>query len=274
MNIKEHLEVLLNSLITGSLEFGKNLIFAIIVYFLGRYVIKLLNRFIAKIMERRQVDSTVNSFVSNLVKIVLQVTLFVFIISILGIKTTSIMALVASAGLGIGLALSGTLQNFANGVLLLLLKPYKVGDYIETQDIGGTVKAIQIFHTILITPDNKTIYIPNGTMSSTTMTNFSQLSSRRIEWKIGIEYGEDFTKVKNLILDLLSTEKSILKKTEPLIELSQFADSSAVVIVRVWVKTEEFWNVYFAVNQKIYEIFKEKGIKFPLPKLTINTEKN
>jgi small conductance mechanosensitive channel len=270
MSFHEHLLKLLDSLVSGGLEFGKNLIFAAIAYFIGRYTIKLVNKLLAKIMQRRNVDKTVHSFVGNLVKIVLQVALFIFIIGILGVKTASLITLIAASGFGIGLALSGTLQNFANGILLLLFKPYKVGDYIETQGMGGTVQAIQIFHTILATADNKTIYIPNGTMSSSTMTNFSQLPSRRLEWNIGIEYGENFDKVKGVILDLLSSEKHILKTPEPLVELSQLADSSVVVLVRVWVKAEEYWNVYFAVNKKIYEIFNEKGINFPYPQLTIS----
>jgi small conductance mechanosensitive channel len=273
MKLQEHLLELLDSIISGGLEFGKNLFFAVAVYFLGRYAIKLLNRFVAKLMERRKVDTTVSSFVGNLVKVILQVTLFMFIISILGVKTASFITLIASAGFGIGLALNGTLQNFANGVLLLLFKPYKVGDYIETQGTGGTVKAIQIFHTILTTPDHKTIYIPNGNMSSATMTNFSQMISRRVEWNIGIEYGEDFEKVKRIILDLLSSEKHILQNPEPLVELSQLADSSVIVLVRVWVKMAEYWNVYFAVNKKIYEVFNAKGINFPFPQLTVHTEK-
>jgi small conductance mechanosensitive channel len=204
--------------------------------------------------------------------VILQVTLFVFIIGILGVKTTSIMALIASAGLGIGLALSGTLQNFANGVLLLLFKPYKVGDYIETQGISGTVKAIQIFHTILITADNKTIYIPNGTMSSSLMINFNQQRTRRIEWNISIEYGEDFNKVQNIIREILKTEHQILTLPKPLIELSQMADSAVVVIVRVWVKADDYWDVYFSTNKKIYETFNAQGINFPFPQLTVHQE--
>ncbi|MDR0828732.1 MAG: mechanosensitive ion channel [Prevotellaceae bacterium] len=270
MGITQKLSLMLEHLIDGSLEFGKNLIFAIIVYFIGRYVIKFLMRLIEKIMLRRKLDETLRSFVSNLVKVILQVTLFVFIITILGVRGSSIMALVASAGLGIGLALSGTLQNFANGVLLLLFKPYRVGDYIETQGIGGTVKAIQIFHTILVTSDNKTIYIPNGTMSSSLMTNFNQQKTRRIEWNIGIEYGESFDKVRQTILEVIGTEKRILNSPEPLIELNQLADSQVVVIVRVWVKVDNYWDVYFATNKKIYETFNQKGINFPFPQLTIH----
>ena len=269
MNFEQHLRELLDSLVKGGLELGKNLIFALIVYFVGRYVIKLLYRFIIKVMERRQVDTTVSSFVGNLVKVILQVTLFMFIISILGIKTASFITLIASAGFGIGLALNGTLQNFANGVLLLLFKPYKIGDYIETQGIGGTVKAIQIFHTILNTSDNKTIYIPNGTMSTATMTNFSQMQTRRIEWNIGVNYGTDLNQVKIVIRDLLNSEKSIMQTPEPLVELNQLADNSVVVLIRVWVQQEDYWNVYFAVNQKIYDVFNAKGIHFPTPQLKV-----
>jgi len=270
MNFTQHLKELLDSLVSSGLVLGKNIIFAVIVFFIGRYIIKILNRLIARVMERRNVDVTVRSFVQNLVKVVLQVTLFMFIISILGIKTASFITLIASAGFGIGLALNGTLQNFANGVLLLLFKPYKVGDYIETQGIGGTVKAIQIFHTILTTSDNKTIYIPNGTMSSASMTNFSQMPSRRIEWNIRIEYGEDFEKVQKVIFDILGSENEIMQTPPPLVKLNNLADSLAEIVIRVWVKSDEYWNVYFSVNQKIYDIFKEKGINFPFPQLKIH----
>jgi small conductance mechanosensitive channel len=270
MNFTENLEKVLSSLVEGGMVLAKNIVFAVIVYFAGKYLIKTLYKIIKRIMERRNIDASVQSFVNNLIKIVLQVTLFIVVIGVLGIKTASIMTLIAGASVGIGLALSGTLQNFANGIMLLLFRPYKVGDYIETQGIGGTVKEVQIFHTILKTADNKTIYVPNGTMNTSVMANFSQAATRRIDLTVGIDYGEDFDKVKSVVSQIIARETRILAEPQPLIEITKLADSSVNVIVRIWVKSADYWNVYFNMNQTIYATFNENKINFPFPQLTIH----
>ncbi|MDR3326600.1 MAG: mechanosensitive ion channel [Prevotellaceae bacterium] len=270
MNIATKIGMMLDSLVAGSVELAKNIVFALIAYFIGKYLIKLLCRLVKKVMERREVDITVANFINNLVKIILQITLFICIIGILGVKTTSLMALIASTGFGIGLALSGTLQNFANGILLLLFKPYKVGDYIETQGVGGTVKAVHIFHTILITTDNKTIYVPNGSMNGSVMTNFSQEETRRIDLTIGIDYGEDFSNVKSIINRIISAENRILHTPEALVEITQFADSSVNVLIRFWVKSSDYWSVYYKMNDSIYATFNANNINFPYPQLTVH----
>ena len=189
----------------------------------------------------------------------------------MGVETTSFAALLASAGVAVGMALSGNLQNFAGGLVILLFKPYKVGDWIETQQgSAGTVKEIQIFHTILTTSDNKLIYIPNGSLSSGVVTNYSHQETRRVEWIIGIDYGEDFNKVQQIVRDILAADKRILNEPAPFIALHALDASSVNVVVRVWVNSGDYWGVYFDTNKAIYETFNEKGINFPFPQLTVH----
>ncbi len=168
------------------------------------------------------------------------------------------------------MALSGNLSNFAGGLIVLLFKPFKVGDYIEAQNTGGTVKEIQIFHTILVTVDNKTVYIPNGALSSGAVVNYSRQDTRRIEWTFGVDYGEKYDKVKQVIESVLARETRILPTPAPFIALNTLADSSVNVIVRVWVKSENYWDVYYDINQAVYTTFNEQGIDFPFPQLTIH----
>ena len=170
-----------------------------------------------------------------------------------------------------GMALSGNLQNFAGGLVILLFKPYKVGDWIETQQgSAGTVKEIQIFHTILTTADNKLIYIPNGSLSSGVVTNYSHQETRRVEWIIGIDYGEDYEKVQKIVYEILAADKRILKEPAPFVALHALDASSVNVVARVWVNSGDYWGVYFDINKAIYETFNEKGINFPFPQLTVH----
>jgi small conductance mechanosensitive channel len=188
----------------------------------------------------------------------------------LGIETSSLIALFASAGLAVGMALSGTLQNFAGGVMILLFKPYRVGDFIEAQGNTGTVKEIQIFNTILITPDNKTIVVPNGGLSTGIMTNYSSSGTRRAEWIFSIAYGESYDNAKNIIERLLSEDKRI--KTEPayFIALNELAANSVNIIVRVWVNSGDLWNVYYDINEIVYKTFENKGVSIPYPQMDVH----
>lgn len=172
------------------------------------------------------------------------------------------------------MALSGNLANFAGGLIILLFKPFKVGDYIEAQGAGGTVKEIQIFHTILVTPDNKVVYIPNGSLSSGVSTNFSRQDTRRVDWTFCVDYGEDYDKVKEVIQSVLARDSRILADPAPFIALHALADSSVNIVVRVWVESADYWNVYFGINQAIYATFNEKGINFPFPQLTVHRAGN
>ena len=192
----------------------------------------------------------------------------------LGGQTTSFAALLASAGVAVGMALSGNLSNFAGGLIILLFKPYKVGDYIEAQGIGGTVQGIQMFHTILKTVDNKEIFIPNGSLSSGIVTNFSKQATRRVDWTISVEYGSEYEKVKQVIEQVLAQDARILSDPEPFIALAKLADSSIDFTVRVWVKSENYWGVFFDINKEIYAACNREGINFPFPQLTVHQAKS
>ncbi len=272
-DINEKINKIWDAVVSGSLDLAKNIIIAIIVFYIGKFAINFLIKVVKKVMLRRNIDETVSKFILNILKISLQVTLFIAIIGILGVKTSSIMGLIAATGFGVGMALSGTMQNFANGILLLVFHPYKVGDFIEVNDISGTVKAIQIFHTILVTTDNKVIYIPNGTMGTATMINYNQQVTRRIDWVIDIDYGEDFDRVKAVIDSIIASEPNILKEPAPVVELNELSASSVKVLLRCWVATGNYWTLYYSVNRKIYEQFNQNNINFPYPQITVHTSK-
>jgi small conductance mechanosensitive channel len=260
----------MQSLINWSIDSGKHILVAIIIYYLGRIVIKFINRLVNRLLVRRKVETSVKTFLKSLINILLTILLLVAVINELGIDTTSFAALLAAAGVAIGMALSGNLQNFAGGLIVLLFKPYRVGDYIDAQGVSGTVKEIQVFHTILITLDNKVVYIPNGPMSSGSVINYSHLDTRQVEWTVSIEYGEDFDTVKDTLFTILAQNKEILPTPEPFIALKTLDASSVNVVVRVWVKAADYWSVYFDINKNIYKTFNEKGINFPYPQMTIH----
>lgn len=203
------LDTLVNKLIDLSVSFGSKLLVALLVFFIGRWIVKKLNRLVINILTKRHVEASLATFTKSLVSITLNFTLVIIIISVLGIETSSFIALFASAGVAVGMALSGNLSNFAGGLIILLFKPYKVGDYIEAQGVGGTVKEVQMFHTVLGTVDNKVIYIPNGSLSSGVVTNFSNQTTRRVDWTFGVEYGSDYEKVKQVIESVLAKDSRI-----------------------------------------------------------------
>lgn len=210
----------------------------------------------------------------SLVSLLLNLVLAFAIISKLGVETTSLAALLASAGVAVGMALSGNLSNFAGGLIILIFKPYKVGDYIETNDASGTVKEIQIFHTILATLDNKIIYVPNGTLSSDAVTNYSRQVTRRAEWVFGVEYGEDYERVKAVLERIIAADDRILKDPAPFIGLGALSASSVDIKVRVWTKSSDYWDVYFDMNRIVYATFNKEGIGFPFPQLTVHQAKD
>lgn len=255
---------------TNAVSFGVRILTAIVIFVVGRFLIGFINKLVAKLLSRRHVDVGVQGFVKSLVNILLTVLLIVAVISQLGIETTSFAALLASAGVAVGMALSGNLQNFAGGLLILLFRPYKVGDYIECQGQGGTVREIQIFYTILVTPENKVIYLPNGPLSSGTVVNYSQEATRRVDWNVSVEYGEDYERVERVLRELVAADERILTDPEPAFALLSLGDNSVNVVVRVWVATADYWNVYLDMNKKIYSTFNQAGIGFPFPQLTVH----
>lgn len=263
----------LDKIVEALISFGFKLGIAVIVFIIGKYVIKHLHSWIRRSMKRRNVDASLTTFVLSLIKITLYFILVITVIGILGIQTSSFLALFASAGVAVGLALSGTLQNFAGGVLILLLKPYKVGDFIEAQGFAGTVKEIQIFNTVINTPDNKAIIIPNGGLSTSSINNYSLESQRRVDWNISVAYGTDIDSARNVILALLAKDERLQKSPEPVVQVNELADSSVNLVVRAWVPTELYWDIFFEYNELFYKRLPEHGIQFPFPQLDVHLQK-
>ena len=323
---------LINRIASTLVDFAIHLAVAILVFYAGKFIIKKLYTFTAGILVRRKVDKSLTTFVLSLVNMVLYFILVVTVIGILGINTTSFIAIFASAGVAVGMALSGTLQNFAGGVLILLLKPYKVGDYIEAQGYAGVVKEIQIFSTIITTPDNKSIIVPNGPLSTGSINNWSREEYRRIDWSVGISYGDDVALAREVILEILAADPRIVSQAPdndpvgrlaqeeadasdaalhapkkrslwqrmlhrgskvvdpeavavpsiditplapkinhtPTVHLSELADSSVNLSVRAWVKSADYWGVYFDVNERIYNTLPARGLSFPFPQLDVH----
>lgn len=263
-------EQLIQQITTMGLEAGKSILLAIVVAVAGRYVVKFINNLVARMLERRNVEPTVKSFLKSFVNILLVTLLIITVVSTLGVNTTSLAALLASAGLAVGMALSGNMQNLAGGLILLFFKPYKVGDFIEAQGVSGVVKAIQIFHTILTTTDNKELFVPNGPLSSGNITNYTKNELRRVDFTISVEYGTEVEKVKEVTLELLQQDERIMQEPAPFIAVKELANSSVDFTLRVWTKATEYWNVFFDTNERIYAEFNKQGIKFPFPQLQIH----
>ncbi|MCF2597429.1 mechanosensitive ion channel family protein [Phocaeicola barnesiae] len=253
-----------------SIEIGKSILGAILIYIIGRFIIKQINRLVSKILEKRKLEISVQTFLKSLLSLLLNLILAFAIIAKLGVETTSFAAILASAGVAIGMALSGNLSNFAGGLIILVFKPFKVGDYIDGQNASGTVKEIQIFHTILSTVDNKIIYVPNGSLSSNAIVNYSKQETRRAEWVFGVEYGEDFERVKAVLERIIAADERILQTPAPFIGLGSLSASSVDVKVRVWTKSSDYWDVVFDMNRVVYETFNKEGIGFPFPQLTVH----
>lgn len=251
-------------------EAGKSILLAAIVAVIGYYIVRFINNMVARILERRNVEPTVQTFLKSFINITLLILLILTVVSTLGVNTTSLAALLASAGLAVGMALSGNLQNLAGGIILLLFKPYKVGDYIEAQGVSGTVKAIQIFHTILTTPDNKELFIPNGALSSGNITNYSKNDLRRVDMVVSVEYGTDTEKVKQVTQELLRSDNRILKDPAPFVAVNELGDNGVFFSIRVWVNGSDYWNVFFDTNERIYNEFNKQGIGFPFPQIQIH----
>ncbi|MDE7386102.1 MAG: mechanosensitive ion channel [Muribaculaceae bacterium] len=338
------IDELLNQLVSSSVKFAINLAIAIVVFYVGKFIITRLYRFIGSIMLRRRVDPSLTTFVLSTVRIILYFILIVTVIGILGIETSSFLALFASAGVAIGMALSGTLQNFAGGVLILLLKPYKVGDYIEAQGYAGTVSEIQIFHTLISTPDNKAIIIPNGGLSTSSINNWSRRDYRRVSWTVAISYGDSVEAARKALLDIFASDPRVMQGKEidrtapgadaalidtnndvektvtevmprkpgffyrlfhnkrkvqdalerwrtsrnsvlaglvptidysPKVVVNELADSSVNLSARAWVRTPDYWGVYYDLNERIYtELPKASGISFPFPQMDIHVTSN
>lgn len=296
------LDELIDRLVSSAVTFAINLAIAIAVFYLGRFIINRIYRLVGRILVKRKVDTSIMSFTLSMIRIVLYFILTVTVIGILGIETSSFIALFASAGVAIGMALSGTLQNFAGGVLILLLKPYRIGDYIEAQGYAGTVREIQIFSTIISTPDNKSIIIPNGGLSTASINNYSKEDYRRVDWTVSISYGDSVETARAKILDILQSDSRIVRQyveddramrgvaapnidptvapilrpkldRSPVVLVKELAASSVDLRVSAWTQTSTYWDVFYEINERIYKELPEAGISFPFPQMDVHLDK-
>lgn len=257
----------------GAINFGLRVLLVIVLFWLGRIVIRWISRLFDKFLRRRSFDGVAVTLLDSLFTALLYVTLGIILASILGVKSVSFAAVLASMGLAVGMALSGQLQNLAGGVIIMVTKPFGIGDFISAQGVEGTVRAVRLFHTEVLTPDNKAVFIPNGTLSSSLVTNFSHEEIRRVEWTIGIEYDEDYQRVRQVILALLQQDERILTTPEPVIVLHNLNSSSVDILVRAWVASGNVWPVFWDFNERVYADFNAKGIGFPFPQLTVHQGK-
>lgn len=250
--------------------YGPKLILAIVVLIIGLWIINRVVRVMAKAMERTKMEPTLSTFFQNLVGIGLKALLLISVASMVGVETTSFVAVLAAGGLAVGLALQGSLANFAGGVLVLLFRPYKVGDYIEAQGVGGTVKAIQIFHTVINTPDNKRIIVPNGAISNGIITNYSAEPLRRVDFVFGIGYGDDIGKAKAIIEQVVKADQRVHAEPEPVIVVSNLGESSVDITVRIWSEATNYWGLKFDVTERVKIAFDEAGVSIPFPQRDVH----
>lgn len=268
-------EELLYSLLDGVLSFGFKLLAALAIYFVGAWLIRRIKRMLAALFVKRNADPAIASFVQSFATVALTIILVIVVIGTLGIETTSLAALLAAGGMAIGMALSGTVQNFAGGVMLLVFKPFKAGDFIETQGVSGTVDEVNITATKIHTPDNKIIILPNGALSNSIINNYSKMQYRRLEWIVGLDYGCDSAKVKSVLRDILTADDRVQHvaqgaPADPLIELSALGNSSVQFVMRAWVRSEDYWDVNYAVNEAIYNELPLHGVNFPYQQMDIH----
>ena len=261
---------LLNDIAKNAAWIAIKVVLAIIIYYIGRQIIKWVIRLMDRAFLRHKIEASLQKFLRSLTKALMMIMLLLVIVQTLGINTSSVLAMFASAGLAIGMALSGTLQNFAGGVILLILRPYKVGDYIEAQGQSGTVESIGLFSTCLKTVDNQTIYVPNSAISSSVIDNYSQSKTRRIEWILSISYGDDIDVARKEILEIIASDQRILKVIEPVVLLKNLGASSVDLSIRVWVNNEDYWNVFYDINERMYKELPTKGVNFPFPQMDVH----
>ena len=253
--------------------YGPKLLGALAVLIIGNFVIKLMMNSFSKMMDKRKTDASLKPFLISLVSILLKTMLVISVLGMLGVQMTSFIAILGAAGLAVGLALSGTLQNFAGGVIILLFKPFKVGDYVDAQGHSGFVKEIQIFNTILLELDNKTVIIPNGPLSTGSMVNYSTEPTRRVDFTFGIAYGDSVDKARKILFEIFKEDKRILTDPAYFVGLSEMADSSVNLTARAWVKGEDYWGVFFDINEKTYNSFNAEGISIPFPQMDVHLQK-
>lgn len=272
------IDELLRELGSDLLQFGLKVIAALVIYIIGAWLIKRIKNLLKSIFEKRNTDKAIASFTLSFANITLTILLIILTVGTLGINTTSLAAILAAGGMAIGMALSGTVQNFAGGIMLIVFKPFKAGDFIEAQGFSGTVSEVNIVSTKLVTTDNRVIVLPNGSLSSGTINNISQRDKRRVEWKIGVEYGSDVELVRKIIAEILNADQRVLHggdaPAEPGIVVSALLDSSVEIQVRCWTKSEDYWDLLYDINEKIYKQLPANGVLFPFPQLDVHLNKD
>lgn len=259
--------------IEWGLEIAAKIAIALVIYIIGRWLIGRLVKVVNKVCDKRGVEISLQRFFYNMIKVVLYICLVLTIIGVLGIDTTSLIAMFASASLAIGMALSGTMQNFAGGVMILLLRPYRIGDYIEAQGQAGTIKEISLFNTVITTVDNKIIYVPNSTISTGIINNYSQAATRRVDWNISISYGDDVEVARLVLMQMMTEDKRVKQDPAPVVYLTSLGLDAVNISARAWVDNADYWGVFFELNERIYSELPKHGLHFPFPQLSVHIEK-
>ena len=270
-NIDYH--ALLQSLLSESVWILIKILIALAIYFVGRWIVRRILKLVDVAMQHRNVDISLRSFTRNTISTVFTLLLVLIVVSTLGVNVTSLIAVASAATLAIGMALSGTAQNFAGGVMILLMKPYRVGDYISAQGQSGTVRDIKLFSTGITTADNQTIYIPNNSIATAIIDNYSTADLRRVDWSVGISYGDDVDVARKAVLAMLAADSRILKDPEPVVWVAALADSSVNLTIRAWVKNSDYWNVFFEHNEEFYKELPKHGLSFPFPQMDVHVKK-
>lgn len=263
----------LDFVVKGLAGFFWDIVICVAIYVVARWIIRYIDRLLGRMFNKRNVEQSLGRFIRSLVRTLLYMFVVISIVRKLGIDTSSLVALLASAGVAVGMALSGTLQNFAGGVMILLLRPFRIGDYVQTQGIEGSVKEIKLFNTVINTADNKLITLPNGPIVNNIINNYSAESRRRVDFTVSIAYGDDFDVARKAILDILAEDERIDKESAPFVALGELADSAVNVTVRVWTKSGDYWGVYFDTLEKFYKVLPTKGVHFPYPQLDVHITK-
>lgn len=266
-------------MVDSGVRFGLKLIAAFLIYFVGAWLIRRIKGILRRTFEKRQTDAAIASFVQSITSIALTIILIIITVGTLGIDTSSIAALLTGGGLAIGMALNGTMQNFAGGLMILVFKPFKAGDYIEAQGHAGTVTEVNITSTKLTTTDNRVIIIPNGILSNDVINNYSGRQMRRLDITVGVEYGSSSTETKALLMDMITADARSLNietgaPADPFVALSSLNDSAVEFVIRIWVKSEDYWPLKFELTEQIYNELPKHGIMFPFPQLDVNIKNN
>lgn len=264
---------MLAMMVEWGIEIAAKVAIAFAIYLVGRWLIGRLIKVINNICDKRGVEVSLQRFFNNMVKVMLYICLVLTIVGVLGINTTSLVAMFASASLAIGMALSGTLQNFAGGVMILILRPYRIGDYVEAQGQAGTIKEITLFNTVITTADNKIIYVPNNTISSGIINNYSQAATRRVDWNISISYGDDVEVARRVLMQMMTEDKRVKQDPAPVVYLTSLGSDTVNISARAWVDNVDYWGVFFELNERIYSELPKHGLHFPFPQLSVHIEK-